>query len=176
MTELEKGIEAFEKQDYKTAFGILSPLGQASDAKAGYFMGLMCEMGYGIPQNYSRAKEWYLLAFKKDDAMAQFKMGVIHYHGLMGIKKDVMKAQDCFTSSAKQGHAEALYYLGEMHEKGNGRARSAIDAHIYYNISAANGYEKAAEARDRIAKEMSFELVASAQDLAWEWIQNNLKQ
>jgi hypothetical protein len=44
-----------------------------------------------------------------------------------------------------------------------------IQAHMWYNLSAAQGEQRAAEARDALAKQMTPAQIAEAQRLAREW-------
>ena len=173
MTDLAKGLDSFNSKDYKAAYNILKPLADGGDANAQYIIGCMCEMGLGIPQNYRAAFVWYESAFKQGYAMAQFKMGEIHYQGLMGMPENHVLARDCFRNSAVKGIASAQYNLAGMYERGEAVAVCLTDAHKWYNIAASNGYENAATERDRIAENMTPRDIIEAQDLALFWFENN---
>ncbi len=175
MTDLEKGLEAFEKKDYKTALEILLPLADNGDAKAQYIIGSMCERGLGIPQNYRESCRWYDLAYKQNDGMAVFRTGEIHHQGLMGFKQNFDIARGCFNKAALQGISEAQYNLGTIYEKGEGVDVNFIEAHKWYNIAASNGNEDAARERNTIANHMPLKNIKDAQESALSWFQNNPK-
>jgi TPR repeat protein len=74
-----------------------------------------------------------------------------------------------FRRAANQGEARAQWKLGLMYEDGEGVIQEYVEAHKWYNISAANGGERGAELRDVLAKRMTPAQIAEAQKLAREW-------
>jgi TPR repeat protein len=72
-----------------------------------------------------------------------------------------------------QGHAKAQTNLGVMYANGEGVPQDYKKAHMWYNISAANGNESAREFRDLLAKEMTPEAVSQAQELASKWMESH---
>ena len=175
MTDLATGLEAFDNKDYKTALDILLPLADGGDANAQYIVGSMCEMGLGIPQHYEEAHRWYELARKNGDARAVIKMGLIHYQGLLGMQINYPVAKTVFGDAARKGIPEAQYYLALMYENGESVDASPSTAHIWYNLAAANGYEDAAIARDRVAESMEPREIIEAQGSALFTFQNTPK-
>ncbi len=176
MDELETGLEAFNKGDYLAAFHALKPFAVNGDIKAEITMGYMHEKGLGVPQHYGEARKLYGSACRKNSAWAQSRMGIMHYHGL-GRPIDYITARTCFTGAAKNGIGEAQYYLGLLYENGQKVDKDLDEAHMWYNLSASNGYEKGAEARDRIAVEIKMDIgqIAEAQQAALEWFYQNLQ-
>ena len=49
--DLQDGIDAFEKKDYKTAFEKLMPAAEEGEALFQFMIGAMYRYGKGIPQN-----------------------------------------------------------------------------------------------------------------------------
>jgi len=70
---------------------------------------------------------------------------------------------------AEQGDASAQYNLGLMYDKGQGVPQDYVQAHLWYNLAAAQGTEKARRFRDFIAEEMTLAQIAEAQRLARDW-------
>ena len=75
---------------------------------------------------------------------------------------------------ADQGNAEAQNNLGFMYDIGQGVPQDYVQAHKWYNLSAANNLDKtnreqAASNRDLMARKMTPAQVAEAQKLAREW-------
>ena len=60
--DFEDATDALERKDYKTAYKLFLRLAAHGDADAQYSLGLMYDLGDGIPQNYKKALKWYLLA------------------------------------------------------------------------------------------------------------------
>jgi TPR repeat protein len=59
--------------------------------------------------------------------------------------------------------------LGLMYAQGRGVLQDFIQAHMWYDLSAAHGEMRSAEARDALGKQMTPAQVAEAQRLAREW-------
>jgi TPR repeat protein len=56
-----------------------------------------------------------------------------------------------------------------MYERGQGVSQDFVQAHMWYNLSAAHGEQRAAEIRDALARQMTASQIAEAQRLAVEW-------
>lgn len=70
---------------------------------------------------------------------------------------------------ADQGDSDAQYGLGLMYDKGRGVTQNFVLAHMWFDLSAAQGNQSAAKDRDLAARRMSAVQVAEAQKLAREW-------
>ena len=71
-------------------------------------------------------------------------------------------------ADAELGYADALFELGTLYEYGEGVLQDNVMAHMWHNISSANGNEKAGERRDEIAALMIPADVSKAQSMARE--------
>ena len=65
--DLQDGLDAFQKQDYKTAYKFWLPLAEQGNAKAQFNLGLMYNNGQGVPQDYKEAVKWYRLSAEQGD-------------------------------------------------------------------------------------------------------------
>ena len=74
---------------------------------------------------------------------------------------------------AEQGDARSQYALGAMYEYGSGVLQDNITAHMWYNISWDNGFEKAGEWRDETAAKMTSADISKAQKMARECMSSN---
>jgi TPR repeat protein len=74
-----------------------------------------------------------------------------------------------FSQAAEQKEALAFAKLGSMYEKGQGILQDNIQAHMWYNLSAAHGETRSAELRDAFAQQMTPAQIAEGQRLAREW-------
>lgn len=74
-----------------------------------------------------------------------------------------------FRVGADRGEASSLYRLGNLYELGLGVPQSYLRAHFYYNLAGARGSQDAIPARDALAKRMSADQIATAQELAFDW-------
>ncbi len=54
----KEGAAAYQRGDYATALQEFKPLAEQGDAEAQNFLGLMYELGRGVPQDYAEAVKW----------------------------------------------------------------------------------------------------------------------
>ena len=85
---LEDADAAYRKQDYTTALRLAADQG---DAGAQFNLGLMYDLGRGVPQDYAQAVKWYRLAANQGYASAQANLGNMYYLG-QGVPKDYVLA------------------------------------------------------------------------------------
>ena len=69
---------------------------------------------------------------------------------------------------AEQGDARAQFILGAMYHEGEGVPEDYVQAYAWFNLSAAQGYEGAEEARDSLQQQMTPAQIADAQKLSRE--------
>ena len=72
------------------------------------------------------------------------------------------------SQAAEQRDALAFAKLGLMYAQGQGVLQDFIQAHMWYNLSAA-GEKRPAEARNALAQRTTPPQIAEAQRLAREW-------
>ena len=58
--DFDKGINAYDSGDYKTALAEWTPLAEQGHADAQYSLGVMYENGEGSPENAKTALKWYI--------------------------------------------------------------------------------------------------------------------
>ena len=71
--------------------------------------------------------------------------------------------------AADQSFKGAQRLLGIMYQTGHGVRQDYVQAHMWFNLSAAQGWGAAAEARTMLERAMIPAQVAEAQKLAHEW-------
>ena len=104
--DYQDGWDAYERQDYKTAYKLWLPLAEQGDALAQALLGEMYEKKRGVPQDYKEAFKWYRLAAEQGDAFAQFELGVM-YDERLGVPQDYQEAVKWYCLAAEQGNADA---------------------------------------------------------------------
>src|SRR5574344_1266631 len=102
---LQDGVNAIEKGDYKTAFTIFEDLASKGDAGAQYNLGVMYYNGKGVRQDYKKAFEWYEKTATQGYVSAQYNLGVMYRDG-EGVRQDYKKAIEWTEKAAKQGFAK----------------------------------------------------------------------
>ena len=163
--DLQKGLDAFEKGDYKTALREWLPFAEDGHSVAQNALGVIYRKGEGVSQDYKKALHWYKLSAGQGHVGSQNDLGLMHYKG-WGVLQDYKTAARWWRLSAEHGYVKAQYNLGLMYDKGHGVLQDYVRAHMWYNIAALNGHEKALENRDGIAKIMSPAQLEKAQESA----------
>jgi hypothetical protein len=166
--DFQAGVDAYERKDYATVLRELRPLAEQGDAVAQFYLGLMYDGGYGVPQDYATAWGWYEKAAVQGNVLAQVALGRMYYDG-RGVPEDNQLALRWFRLAANKGNAIAQKQLGSMYENGIAVPRDLIEAHKWYNLAGANGNKLGAEFRELLALEMTPAQIAEAHKRAREW-------
>ncbi len=87
----EDARAAHGRGDYGTALGLLRPLANQGNATAQSNLGLMYDLGQGVPQDYAQAVKWYRLAAEQGNASAQSNLGFMYANG-QGVPQDYAQA------------------------------------------------------------------------------------
>jgi TPR repeat protein len=72
--DFQKGLKAFNNEDYATALTEWMPMAEDGDLNAMFNIGLMYDEGLGVPVDKARALEWYLPSAQEGDVTAQFNV------------------------------------------------------------------------------------------------------
>lgn len=99
--------------------------------------------------NYEQALRSWLPIAEKDNADAQYNLGILYQRGL-GVEKNPKTAFIWYKRASANGHTDAMYNLGIMYNKGRVVYRSPKDAIKWWKKSAELGN---AEAQFNIAVE-----------------------
>jgi uncharacterized protein len=121
-----------------------------------------------VPQDYVEAARWYRMAADQGEAGAQFILGTMYEMG-RGVRQDHGEAVRLWRKAAEQGLVFAQLDLGQLYESGWGVQQDYVLAHMWFNLSAAQGNQEAAKRRDDLATQMTPAQIAKAQQLAREW-------
>ncbi len=97
-------------------------------------------------------------------AGADLRAGMLAYQ-----QGDFTRARAEFEVLAEAGDPEAQYMLGQIHANGRGVLQNYVEAHKWFNLSAAGGYAEGARARDAVARNMTPAQIAEAQGQARSW-------
>ncbi len=96
------GVDAYLRGNYATALSELRPLAEQGNADAQYNLGLMYDKGYGVPQDYGQARQWYEKAAAQGKTNAQYNLGVLYHNGHC-VPKNLVQAHKWFNLSAANG-------------------------------------------------------------------------
>jgi TPR repeat protein len=115
----------------------------------------------------TRAEKLLRLA-EKGNASAQSELGLCYHEGDDDLLHNVRESMRWFILAARQGDAQAQYYLGRAYSSGEGVPKDIESAYAWLARSAAQGYKKAAEWKSIIMREMPPEQIDEGNRLVQE--------
>lgn len=137
------GSQLFVKGEYFSAMEhFKQAVENTTDGKAENYIGYMYNMGLGVPQNYSQAKDWYEKADIKGNSDARCSLGVMYYSG-NGVEQSYEEAKRLYELAVANGHDMAQNNLGLLYEYGFGTTKNIKEAIRLYKLSAAQGNSEA---------------------------------
>jgi TPR repeat protein len=136
--DFNKGLEAFNSGDFKTALQEWNSLAEQGDSKGQFNLGFMYAKGKGVEQDYSKALYWYKKAAEQGLTRAQNNIGTIYDNGI-GVPKDDAKALHWYRKAAEQGNANGQSNLGFMYANGKGVPKDDAKALHWYRKAAEQG-------------------------------------
>jgi len=166
-----------DRMDFKTqqeAFALLT-FGANNGYTVGMFgLGVFYENGFGVQQDYAKAREWYEKAADRGDVVAMTNLGVLYENG-QGVPQDYAKAREWYEKAAAKDDARASY-LGVLYEHGRGVPQDYVKARELYEKAAAKDnarannlgvlYEHGLGVQQDYAKARAFYEIAAAKDNA----------
>jgi hypothetical protein len=116
-------------------------------------------------KNYSVAIEKFQKAANQGNVDAQSALGFMYNEGA-GVSQNYTKAIKWYKMAAKQGNLFAQFTVGYMYLEGQGVVQNYVKAHMWFNLAAVNANINAKNLRDLVAKEMTPQQIAQAQQMA----------
>jgi TPR repeat protein len=139
----EDGQRAYDAGQFEQARRVWSGLAQAGDPQAAFGMGLLCDLGSGMPADARAAFDWYRRAAEAGLPEAAFNVAVMKDAG-RGTAHDIDGAALWYARAAAAGYARAAFNLGELYEDGEGVPRNPQLAAAWFHQAAAGGLTAAA--------------------------------
>jgi TPR repeat protein len=159
------------------------------------------EVGYLLSRIYSRdevVKQWrgyaqdtlewqqYVEQTKRDRLYAeagevgnQFLLGLAYTYGI-GVPRDFTAAATWFQRAADAGEVWSQLHIAVAYARGRGLKQDYVKAHVWLSVvvSKTSGDQQqfASDARDEVARNMTYHQIAEAQRLASEWKPTGMKE
>ena len=140
--QTSEAFDAIKRGDYATAYRLLRPIAEQGDPQAQDKLGVMYEMGRGVPQNYQEAVNWFRRAADQHYALAERNLGRMYEDG-HGVPRDYGEAVKWYRRAAAQGLIPAFHNLGSMYERGRGVPQSYEEAVKWYRRAAEQNFPPA---------------------------------
>jgi TPR repeat protein len=136
----------------------------AQDFAGGYYgLGVACDSGQGVAQDYAQAMHFYLKAIELPDA--EMRIGGLYAEG-HGVKQDRSQAAAWYRKAADGGSTEADLALGDAYQAGTGMTQDDAQAMHWYMAAADRG-DATAEYRLGMLYEHSKSLQDYKQAAVW---------
>jgi TPR repeat protein len=91
------------------------------------------------------------------------------------VAQNYAEALKWYRLAASQGMTSAQNSLGVMYALGQGTPKNPARAYLWFNVSVLSGNSGGVDNRDRIAKEMSSQQIAEAQQMTRDCQQRSFK-
>ncbi len=93
--DIEKCKSAFRSGDNQKTIIACRRLAEQGHSDTQIMLGMLYELGVGIPQDYKEAAKWFLLAAEQGDPVAQSTLGWLYFAG-EGVPQDYNEAAKWF--------------------------------------------------------------------------------
>jgi peptidoglycan hydrolase-like protein with peptidoglycan-binding domain len=97
-------------------------------------------------------------------AFADFEKGINAYSA-----SNYGTAYQEFNASAEQGDPASQYMLGQLYQEGLGVRQDYVQAHMWYDLAAAKGQDRALESMRTLERYMTSSQIADARTMATRW-------
>jgi TPR repeat protein/energy-coupling factor transporter ATP-binding protein EcfA2 len=131
----------FDQMDIKTrkqAFAVMQTGAAHGNARSMFNLGWLYANGFGVAQDYAKAREWYEKAADKGEAGAMNNLGWLYDNG-QGVAQDYAKAREWYEKAADKGAANAMNSLALLYNNGRGVAQDYVKARDWYEKAAEKG-------------------------------------
>jgi TPR repeat protein/energy-coupling factor transporter ATP-binding protein EcfA2 len=128
----------FDPETQKEVHAVFQTGALHGDASAMANLGGSYREGFGVAQDYVKAREWYEKAADKGNAWAMGGLGFLFENG-HGAPQDYIKAREWYEKAADKGNAVAMTNLGGLYENGRGVAQDFVKAREWYEKAADKG-------------------------------------
>jgi TPR repeat protein len=105
------------------------------EARAKFELGEIYQRGYGVPQDYKKAVDWYRKAAEQGHSDGQLGLARMYSNG-WGVPKEEAEALKWYRKAAENGNLHAQYDLSSMYVGGHG-VRKDFDRGIEWFLKAA---------------------------------------
>ena len=162
--DVDKGITAYQQQDYQTAFYAWSLAAQQGDPDAEYHLGQLYRLGQGVNIDYPSAQSYYLKAAKKGHPLAQLNLGTLYYSG-KAIEKQEEDAFYWLHQAAEKGDAHAQWMIGDMLLNGQGVAQDSVAAYSWLTLASEQFHLQASIKQTQLKSTLGAEQLSLADHL-----------
>ena len=167
-SDYQAAIDAFDEGNALTALKEFQALADENDARGQYGLGIMYDLGEGVPQSAEQAAKWYQLSAEQGHADAQNNLGVMYEEG-EGVPRNYDEAMKWYRKAAESGNKDAPNNIGVMYMSGVGAIKDSVKAYMWFSI-AGKGDPAAISNKKFLLKRLTPDELARAKNMAQEWL------
>lgn len=168
--DIARGVELFERGEFRGAYAELLPDARKGDARAQYVVGVIL-LNDLIPEAPADrgAAYWIPLAAEQGYVRAQTELARMYKTG-DHVKADPDKMLAWYKRAADSGDVGAQLFVADAYAYGVGVAVDRVAAYMWYEIALDYWGPLAVRARDLVAEKMTPDQIAKAKRQAREWL------
>ena len=151
-SDLERGIAAFEAEDYERAYELLESEAEAGKPEAQLYLGSIYNHGLGVQQDREKGMTLYLESAEGGNAEAQATVAYSYLKGIT-VSENHEKAAQWYQRAASQGDVSAQRSMGLRYKRGEGVERDYQQAAEWFQRAAGQDDARAAYALGKIYRE-----------------------
>ncbi|HXI88209.1 MAG TPA: tetratricopeptide repeat protein [Parvularculaceae bacterium] len=169
LADVARGVEYFERGEFRHAYDELLPDARGGDARAQYIVGviLLNDLIADAPADKGAAY-WITLAAEQDYVQAQTELARMYKTG-DHVAADPDKMLVWYERAADSGDVGAQLFVADAYAYGQGVKVDLVLAYMWYDIALEYWGSLAVRARDLAAEKMTAEQVAEAEKRAQDW-------
>lgn len=150
-SQFDAAKKAFDNDHYGVAMKGFTPLAEAGNAKAQYYMGLIYRYtwsddfggdGTRHPADPKMQIQWFTKAAEQGDIPSQLALGDVYDHGY-GENADRGPGTHWYQLAADADDAAGQFHLGLAYENATGVPKDEAQAAVWYRKAAKQGYVEA---------------------------------
>ena len=164
----QEATDAFDKGDSLTALKEFQSLADDNDASGQYGLGIMYDLGEGVPQSAEQAAKWYQLSAEQGHADAQNNLGVMYEEG-EGVPRNYDEAMRWYRRAAESGNKDAPNNIGVIYMSGVGAIKDYVKAYMWFSV-AGKGDHAAISNKKFLLKRLTPDELVRAKNMAQEWL------
>jgi len=138
LADYQKGLDAYDGGDYATALKEWKVTAEQGDARSQHGLGLLYDLGRGVPVDPAQAAKWYGLAAAQNLPDSESNLALLYAEG-RGVPKDMSRADQLWLAAGKSGDVAAQFNLGLSYYRGEGVPKSFPDAAGWFRQAAEGG-------------------------------------
>lgn len=140
--DLQRGNEAFEKGDTKTAQREFERAAKGGDAEAMFMLARMYGEGKGVKEDRKTAFQWMERAAKAGSVRAQGSLAMFFSEGV-GTARNEARSLEWARRAADGGDIISQFIMGMRYSTGTGVERDAGQAAAWWTKAAERGFNRA---------------------------------